>query len=149
MCRIVVVVLLSSFAVLIAEDKPLRSSSEVLRGQKALQAVKAYTGETGSALPEQVLIDIGLVDRLPVAEAENLEKVCEILLVHMHPDKPVPLATAAGLSLYSILQNNTPTGNDYPSLKAYHLLQREWTTKVLANKALRDQATFRQYLIVK
>jgi hypothetical protein len=149
MYRIVFGLLFLSIGVLSAQDLPKRSDAEKLRANKALQAVKQFTGEDGRALPETVLIDVGLIDRFSREEEEHFPRVCEILLTHMLPDRQPTIASAAGLSLYSILKENTPTGGDYNALKEHQIYQREWTTKVLSNKSLRSSAAFQQYLVEK
>lgn len=149
MYRIVVGLLFLSFGLLSAQDLPKRSEAEKIRARKALQIVKAFTGEDERALSEEVLTDVGLIDRFSREEEEYLPRVCDVLLTHMLPDRQPGVAKAAGLSLYSILRENTPTSNDYPALRAYRIYEREWVTKVLANKSLRDSAAFQQYLVIK
>jgi hypothetical protein len=149
MYRIVFVVLFLTFGLLSGQEPSKRSKEDRQRANKALQVVKAFTGEDGRALPEQVLIDVGLVDRFPREEEEFLPRVYEILLTHMMPDRQPDIAKAAGLSLYSLLRENEPTVGDANAQKGHLIFLREWTAKVLANKNLRDLPAFQQYLILR
>jgi hypothetical protein len=149
MGRIVFGFLLLSSSWMLAQEAPKRSGEEKVRASKALQIVKGFKGDDGALLKETTLIDIGLIDRFPVEEESRFVPVCEVLLIHMLPDKPAEVAVAAGLSLRSILDQNLPSQGDAEGGRAYRVLEREWTAKVLGNPVLRDSARIQRYLVRK